>query len=81
MQYGVNDSIDQIIRKTDVTKGAFYHYFSSKSELGYAKIAVFIVMLEEGSFGLVKSMADRIIFDSLYVTLRDYLHSKSDVKG
>jgi len=29
-------SIDQIIRKTEVTKGAFFHYFASKSDLGYA---------------------------------------------
>jgi TetR/AcrR family transcriptional regulator, transcriptional repressor for nem operon len=173
-------SIDQIIKKTDVTKGAFYHYFSTKSDLGYAivdeilremildrwvrplaayknpiqgivkrfktlsdgmseddlvrgcplnnlaqemsavdsvfrekikavitmwideteqylkkaqqagylkktadtrQIAVFIVMFEEGSFGLVKSVADRKLFDSLYVTLRDYLHSMAEVKG
>lgn len=29
-------SIDKIVEKTDVTKGAFFHYFSTKSELGYA---------------------------------------------
>jgi AcrR family transcriptional regulator len=29
-------SIDNIIAKTDVTKGAFFHYFSTKQDLGYA---------------------------------------------
>lgn len=31
-------SIDQIIKKTNVTKGAFFHYFSTKSHLGYALV-------------------------------------------
>jgi AcrR family transcriptional regulator len=165
-------SIDQIISKTAVTKGAFFHHFASKSELGYAlvdevlremildrwirplaayrnplqgilkrfkvlteemdeadlargcplnnlaqemsavdplfrnkirtvmtlwideterylqkaqqggylqpgvdtrQLAVFIVMLEEGAFGLVKSLADRKIFESLYGSLRSHL--------
>lgn len=29
-------SIDQIIKKTNVTKGAFFHYFPTKNDLGYA---------------------------------------------
>jgi AcrR family transcriptional regulator len=168
-------SIDQIIKKTNVTKGAFFHYFSTKSDLGYAivdeilkemvlerwirplaayknpvqgilkrfktltdamseenlvrgcplnnltqemssndplfreklkavmtlwieeterylkkaqengylkktantrQLAEFIVATEEGSFGMVKSMADRKIYTSLYNSLRDYLLSK-----
>ncbi len=165
-------SIDQIIRRTEVTKGAFFHHFATKSELGYAlvdevlremildrwirplsayrnpiqgilkrfrilseemeecdlargcplnnlaqemsavdpvfrekvravmtlwideterylkkaqeggylkksadtrQLAVFIVAMEEGAFGLVKSMADRRLFDSLYASLRSHL--------
>ncbi len=31
-------SIDKIINKTDVTKGAFFHYFSTKKDLGYALV-------------------------------------------
>jgi AcrR family transcriptional regulator len=31
-------SINDIIDKTDVTKGAFFHYFSTKQALGYALI-------------------------------------------
>ena len=31
-------SINEIIDKTDVTKGAFFHYFSTKQELGYALV-------------------------------------------
>lgn len=172
-------SIDRIVKQTNVTKGAFFHYFASKSELGYAivdeilremildrwirplaayknplqgilkrfkvltdamadedlvrgcplnnlaqemsavdpvfrekvktvmtmwideterhlkkgsesgylkkeadprQIALFVVMTQEGSFGLVKSLADRKIFDSLYVSLREYLHSQAVVK-
>jgi TetR/AcrR family transcriptional repressor of nem operon len=168
-------SIDQIIKKTSVTKGAFFHYFSTKSDLGYAivdeilkemildrwirplaayknpiqgilkrfktltgattaedlvcgcplnnlaqemssvdpvfrrkirevmalwidetekylrkaqssgylektadtrQLAEFIVATQEGAFGMVKSMADRKIYHSLYGSLRDYLFSK-----
>ncbi len=29
-------SVDKIIKNTNVTKGAFFHYFATKSELGYA---------------------------------------------
>lgn len=29
-------SVDKIIKQTNVTKGAFFHYFSTKNELGYA---------------------------------------------
>lgn len=31
-------SVDKIIKKTDVTKGAFFHYFATKNELGYALV-------------------------------------------
>jgi len=167
-------SIDRIIRETEVTKGAFFHHFASKSELGYAlvdevlremilerwirplsayrnplqgilkrfkllseemseenlvrgcplnnlaqemsavdplfreriravmtlwideterylqkakeagylkptadtrQLAVFIVMLEEGAFGLVKSLADRRILESLYLSLKNHLQA------
>jgi AcrR family transcriptional regulator len=172
-------SIDQIVKKTDVTKGAFFHYFASKSDLGYAivdeilremildrwirplaayknpiqgivkrfrtltdamtdddlvrgcplnnlaqemsavdpvfrekikavmtvwigeterylkkaqdagflkksadphQIALFVVMVQEGSLGLVKSLADRNVFDSLRIALKEYLHAQTEVK-
>jgi len=172
-------SIDQIIGKTEVTKGAFFHYFPTKSDLGYAivdeilremildrwirplaayrnpiqgivkrfrlltetmadedltrgcplnnlaqemsavdpvfrekikgvltiwldeterflkkardagylkkdadtrQLAVFVVTLEEGAFGLVKSMADRKLFDSLYDSLREHLCSYAEAR-
>lgn len=31
-------SIDKIVEKTNVTKGAFFHHFSTKSDLGYALV-------------------------------------------
>jgi AcrR family transcriptional regulator len=31
-------SVDKIIEKTDVTKGAFFHYFPTKAALGYALV-------------------------------------------
>ena len=35
-------SIDKIVEKTNVTKGAFFHHFSTKSELGYALVDEFL---------------------------------------
>lgn len=35
-------SIDKIVDKTDVTKGAFFHYFSTKNALGYAIVDEFL---------------------------------------
>lgn len=55
-------------------------YLKKAQELGYLKdavdtrqLAVFIVMFEEGAFGLVKSLGDRKIFDSLYLSFRSHL--------
>jgi AcrR family transcriptional regulator len=35
-------SVDKIVKKTDVTKGAFFHYFPTKNELGYAIVDEFL---------------------------------------
>lgn len=35
-------SIDKIVEKTNVTKGAFFHHFSTKSDLGYALVDEFL---------------------------------------
>ncbi len=35
-------SIDKIIKNTDVTKGAFFHHFSTKNDLGYAIVDEFL---------------------------------------
>jgi len=32
--------VDKIVAKTNVTKGAFFHYFQTKNELGYAIVDV-----------------------------------------
>lgn len=59
-------------------------YLKKAQENGYFKktantrqLAEFIVATEECSFGMVKSMADRKIYMSLYNSLRDYLLSKA----
>jgi len=59
-------------------------YLKKAQEGGFLKpdadtrqLAVFIVMLEEGAFGLVKSMADRNIFASLYASLRSHLMTQA----
>src|ERR1700676_3252444 len=31
-------SVDDIVKKTSMTKGAFYHHFPSKLDLGYALV-------------------------------------------
>ena len=60
-------------------------YLKKAQENGYLKksantrqLAEFIVATEEGSFGMVKSIADRKIYTSLYNSLRDYLLSKAE---
>ncbi len=35
-------SVDQIVGKSSVTKGAFFHYFPTKSDLGYAIVDEFL---------------------------------------
>lgn len=35
-------SVDKIVEKTNVTKGAFFHHFASKKELGYALVDEFL---------------------------------------
>ncbi len=169
-------SINEIVAKTNLTKGAFFHYFSTKNDLGYAivdemlkemilqrwirplaayknpvqgvvrrfrkiiestpddqlplgcplnnltqemssvdpvfrekllavmmlwiaetekylkkaqyegylsrkanprQVAEFVVMVEEGSFGMVKNLRDKRVFWSLFDSLRQYLESVS----
>lgn len=57
-------------------------FLKKAQELGHLKenvdtrqLAVFIVMFEEGAFGLVKSLGDRKIFDTLYLSFRNHLLS------
>jgi TetR/AcrR family transcriptional regulator, transcriptional repressor for nem operon len=38
-------SINEIVAKTDVTKGAFFHYFPTKNDLGYAIVEVLREMI------------------------------------
>jgi hypothetical protein len=60
------------------------HYLKKAQEDGYLKptadprqLAIFIVSLQEGAFGLVKSMGDRKLFEALYASLRSYLLTAS----
>jgi len=60
-------------------------YLKKAQENGYLKKtanarqpAELIVATEENPFGMVKSMANRKIYSSLYNSLRDYLLSKAE---
>lgn len=60
-------------------------YLKKALDNGYLKkgadtrrLAEFVVMVIEGSFGIAKSVGDRRIFDSFYNSLREYLLSKAD---
>jgi hypothetical protein len=62
-------------------------YLKRGQDAGYLKksadtrqLALFVVMFQEGAFGLVKSLADRKVFESLYVALKEYLHAQAEVK-
>lgn len=57
-------------------------YLIKAQQAGYLKhsadprsVAELIVTLQEGAFGMGKTLNDRKIFQSLYTTLRDYLNS------
>lgn len=57
-------------------------FLKKAQELGHLKedvdtrqLALFIVMFEEGAFGLVKSLGDRKVFDTLYLSFRNHLLS------
>ena len=62
-------SVSRILAETGVTKGALYHYFSSKAELGYAVFdevyapqlrEVWITPLEQGDGDPLQSLIDII---------------------
>jgi AcrR family transcriptional regulator len=62
-------------------------YLRKAQDAGFLKksadprqIALFVVMSQEGAFGLVKSLADRKVFDSLYMSLKEHLHAQAEVK-
>jgi hypothetical protein len=40
-------------------------------------VAEFVVMIEEGSFAMVKNLRDKKVFWSLYESLKHYLESVS----
>jgi TetR/AcrR family transcriptional regulator, transcriptional repressor for nem operon len=48
-----------------------------KKDIDPRRLAEFVVMVEEGSFAIVKNLRDRKIFWSLYESLREYLDSVS----
>jgi TetR/AcrR family transcriptional repressor of nem operon len=48
-----------------------------KKDIDPRRLAEFVVMVEEGSFAMVKNLRDRKIFWSLYESLKEYLDSVS----
>lgn len=60
-------------------------YLKKAQDEGYLKknvsareVAEFVVMVEEGSLGMVKNLRDKKVYWSLYESLRQYLESVSD---
>jgi AcrR family transcriptional regulator len=60
-------------------------YLKKAQEEGYLKrgadtrqVAEFVVMVEEGSFAMVKNLRDKKVFWSLYESLKQYLESISE---
>ncbi len=52
-----------------------------KEDVNPRQIAEFVVMVEEGSFAMVKNLRDKKIYWSLYESLRQYLESISEKPG
>ncbi len=49
-----------------------------KKDVSTRQVAEFVVMVEEGSFAMVKNLRDKKVYWSLYESLRQYLESISD---
>ena len=49
-----------------------------KKEVNTRQVAEFVVMVEEGSFGMVKNLRDKKVYWSLYESLKQYLESISE---
>lgn len=52
-----------------------------KEDANPRRLAEFIVMNQEGAFGMMKSMRDRKAFRSLHASLKDYLQTVQTRKG
>ena len=52
-----------------------------KEDANPRQIAEFVVMVEEGSFAMVKNLRDKKVYWSLYESLRQYLESVSEKPG
>ncbi len=52
-----------------------------RKEVDTRQVAEFVVMVEEGSLGMVKNLRDKTVFWSLYESLKQYLESISEKPG
>jgi len=52
-----------------------------KKDVNPRQVAEFVVMVEEGSFAMVKNLRDKKVYWSLYESLRQYLESISEKPG
>jgi TetR/AcrR family transcriptional regulator, transcriptional repressor for nem operon len=52
-----------------------------KSQVNPRQVAEFVVMVEEGSYALVKNLRDKRLYWSLYDSLKQYLESISEKPG
>jgi hypothetical protein len=49
-----------------------------RKDVSTRQVAEFVVMVEEGSFAMVKNLRDKKVFWSLYESLKQYLESISE---
>jgi TetR/AcrR family transcriptional regulator, transcriptional repressor for nem operon len=77
-------SIDTILAATNVTKGALYHHFESKEDLGHAIVEEIVAKLPRDRWLLPLQRAkekDKDPIDALIGVVRAIPHRPRDVKG
>ena len=70
-------SLDSILEDAGVTKGALYHHFANKAELGYAVVEEVVRPWMEDMWRLVAESDDPV--DAAIRTIRERLKSRSEM--
>lgn len=67
---------DKVIQELGITKGALYHYFPSKTELGYAVVEEILAPMYLGDWAELESCADPV--EGLAQLLRKHVDRATD---